>query len=355
MNTPKTNGSGKLSGQTLFLAVSVVVSFSVLGYLLLADHGPAGGIRGQPPRAQVADPPLAADGAAEGAVSALRLADIPFDGSRAYGYLKQLCAIGPRRSGSPGMAAEQKLLAAHFQKFGGQVEFQRFHVPHPVDGSDTPLANLIVRWHTDRKERILFSAHYDTLPYPMRDPIDPRGVFVGANDGGSGIAVLMELARSIDDLPTRYGVDFVFFDAEEFIFSEEGRFFLGSEYFARDYVNNPPPFRYRWGVLLDMVGGNELQLYQEYNSLGWKDTRPLVEEIWATAARLVVKEFIPRGKHQVSDDHLALHNIAGIPTCDIIDFDYRPWHTRGDTVDNCSALSLAKTGWVLQEWLKGVR
>jgi Zn-dependent M28 family amino/carboxypeptidase len=164
----------------------------------------------------------------------------------------------------------------------------------------------------------------------------------------------MELAHEIRSLPTPYGIDFVLFDAEEFIFDDRHRFFLGSEYFARQYAEKPSPHRYRWGVLLDMIGDKDLQLYQERNSVYWRDTRPLVDDIWATARRLGVREFIPRWKYEIRDDHLMLRNVAGIPTCDIIDYDYPPWHTQGDTPDKCSALSLAKVGWVVREWLKTV-
>lgn len=295
------------------------------------------------------------NGNAEAATSRLRLEDIPFNGARAYEYLKQLCAIGPRPSGSRGMEAQQRLLIEHFTQLGAAVELQRFGVRHPVDGSTVPMGNLIARWHPERKERILLCAHYDTLPFPMLDPVNPRGTFVGANDGASGVALLMELGHEIAEINTPYGVDFVLFDGEEFIFSDRDRYFLGSEYFARQLVAEPAAFRYRWGVLLDMVGDADLQLYQDRTSLGWRDVRPLVEEIWATAARLGVREFIPRPKYTIQDDHVPLHNIAGIRICDIIDFDYPPWHTQRDTPEQCSALSLAKVGWVVREWLAAVR
>ena len=158
------------------------------------------------------------------------------------------------------------------------------------------------------------------------------------------------------DLP--FGVDFVLFDGEEFIFSEDDHFFRGSEYFARQYAAQraksagQSKYRYRCGVLLDMVGDANLQIYQEGYSVSWPDSRSLVDEIWATARRLGVGEFITQPKYTIRDDHLALHDIAGIPACDIIDFDYPPWHTQGDTPDKCSASSLAKVGWVLREWLK---
>ncbi len=226
------------------------------------------------------------DGNAVAAGSSLKLEDIPFDGARAYEYLKQLCAIGPRRSGSPGMAAQQKLLAEHFKKLGGQVEFQQFRVRHPQDDSWVPMANIIVRWNPQNANRILLCGHYDTLPFPMHDPENPHGRFVGANDNGSGVAILMELAHDMPKLKSKYGVDFLFLDGEEFIFTEQDRFFLGSEYFARQYAEKRPNYRYRWGVLLDMVGDANLDLHEERNSVWWRDTRPLVGQIWATAARL---------------------------------------------------------------------
>ncbi len=288
---------------------------------------------------------------AEAGVSRLRLEDIPFDGQRAYGYLKKVCDLGPRSSGSKGMEAQQKLLSEHFSSLGGKVRLQRFEARHPRDGSRVPMANLIVEWHPESKDRVLLCAHYDTLPYPMLDPQDPQGVFLGANDGASGVAILMELAHDMPKRETRYGVDFVLFDGEEFIFQPNGTYFLGSKHFAESYVADRPAYRYRWGVLLDMVGDADLQIYQERNSMWWADTRPLVEEIWGTAKRLGVQEFIARRKYEVRDDHVMLHNVGGIPACDLIDFDYPAWHTRADTPEQCSALSLAKVGWVVREWL----
>jgi len=291
--------------------------------------------------------------AAQPGVSTLTLDDIPFDGRRAYEYLKQLCAIGPRPSGSPGMAAQQKLLEEHFKRLGFAVEYQRFRVHHPVDGSEVPMANMIFRWNPQPKERILLCAHYDTLPFPLLDKENPKGRFVGANDNASGVAVLMELARELPRLTSRYGFDIVMFDAEEFVFHQDGRYFIGSEFFARQYAKQQA-YRYRWGILLDMVGDKDLQLYQEGNSLRWKETRPLVEEIWDLARRLGVKEFIPQKKYDINDDHVMLYNLGGIPCIDIIDFDYPPWHTQADTPEQCSPLSLAKVGWVVQRWLQSL-
>jgi glutaminyl-peptide cyclotransferase len=163
----------------------------------------------------------------------------------------------------------------------------------------------------------------------------------------------MELGRSMPGLKGKLGVDLVFFYGEEIIFQEKrDPYFIGAEYFATDYANHPPKYRYRWGVLLDMVGDADLQIYPDRNSVSWEDTQPLVKQIWDTAHRLGVREFVSSKRFDVLDDHLKLHEIARIPCCDIIDFKYPAWHTQADTPERCSALSLAKVGWVLEEWLK---
>ncbi len=162
----------------------------------------------------------------------------------------------------------------------------------------------------------------------------------------------MELGHLMKSLDIRYGVDFAFFDGEEFVYDERDRYFLGSEHFARMYVKEPPAHKYRWGVLLDMVGDADLQIYQEKLSVSWRDTRPLVAQIWGTAQRLGVNEFVAQPKHTVQDDHIPLRQIAKIPTCDVIDFDYPAWHTTADIPENCSGESLAKVGWVVLEWMK---
>jgi glutaminyl-peptide cyclotransferase len=280
----------------------------------------------------------------------------PLDALRAYRYLQQICAIGPRVSGSPGMTQQQQLLEQHFKQLGGEVTYQRFNAKDPLGGPPIPMANMIVRWHPERTDRILLCTHYDTRPLPDRDP-DPvtkkQGVFLGANDGGSGTAIFMELAHLMPDLNSKYGVDFVLFDGEELVYDDNrDPYFLGSEWFAKQYVATPPANKYRWGVLLDMVGDSNLQIFEEAHSVAWRETRPLVNEIWATAGRLGVKEFIPRARYDIRDDHLPLRNIAKIPTCDVIDFDYPPWHTSDDLPQRCSGSSLAKVGWVMYEWMK---
>jgi hypothetical protein len=281
----------------------------------------------------------------------------PLDGLRAFRYLQQICDLGPRPSGSLGMQKQQGLLTEHFKKLGGKVAVQRFLADNPLGGGKMQLANLLVEWHPERKERILLCAHYDTRPLPDQDPnpvAQREGIFIGANDGASGVAVLMELAHLMPQLAGDIGVDYALFDGEELVYVDRrDPYFLGSTWFARQYVATPPQHKYRWGVLLDMVGDSNLQVYQEQQSIAWRDTRPLVRDIWSTAARLGVKEFIPRAKYHILDDHVPLRTIAKIPTCDIIDYDYQAyWHTTMDTPQRCSPTSLAKVGWVVYEWLK---
>ena len=169
---------------------------------------------------------------------------------------------------------------------------------------------------------------------------------------------MMELAHLMKNIDGPVGVDFLLVDGEELVYKEGEPYFLGSTWFAQKYAKEPPDYKYRWGVLLDMVGERDLQIYQEKFSATWHETRPLVKEIWDTAARLGVREFIPRVGYLVEDDHFPLRDTAKIPTCDVIDFVDRAgsppgyWHTTGDNPDACSGSSLAKVGWVIYEWLK---
>lgn len=329
--------------QTLFLGATVVLA--IVGAVAFVVSGVGG--PGNPAGAAAGRAPLVPVN--------------PLQAARAYEYLKQVCALGPRWSGSTGMQQQQALLEKHFTALGGKVSWQRFRVRHPITGAPVTMANLIVTWHPETKDRVLLCAHYDTRPFPDQDP-DPaqrRGVFIGANDGGSGVAALMELAHLVPKLEANVGVDFVLFDGEELVYdNNRDPYFLGSRYFSQQYVRQPPDFRYRSAVLLDMVADKHLQLYYEVNSIRWRDSRPLVKAIWQTAQDLGVREFVPRRGHEVRDDHLMLHNIAKIPACDIIDFDYDVpgtrrsfWHTRADTPDKCSGESIVKVGWVLWEWL----
>jgi glutaminyl-peptide cyclotransferase len=274
------------------------------------------------------------------------------DPDRAFGYLQELCKLGPRYSGSPGMDAQQQLIARHFAKFPCKLSYQSFDHPHPLSGVPVRMNNIVISWQPEATERVLLACHYDTRPLPDMDPNPAQarqGRFLGANDGASGVALFMELAHHLAELNPRYGVDFVLFDGEELIYGNRGEFFAGSIHFATEYKQHPPAHRYLACVLVDMIGDRNLAIYQERNSL--KHAPRLVESVWAAAARAGVKEFIPKPRHEVRDDHLPLNEIAAIPAIDLIDFDYPHWHTSKDVPAQCSGASLAKVGTVLLEWL----
>ena len=282
----------------------------------------------------------------------------PFDGEAAFEFLKQLCEIGPRITGTQGMIEQQELLIARFEECGAEVSKQSFTVKHPVTGRDTEVTNLIARWFPEKEKRILFAAHYDTRPFPDRDPKNPTGKFVGANDGASGCALFWEMARHLGELDGFYGIDLVLFDAEEFVYERpRDPMFVGSTHFAEQYKAGAMEGSYVCGILVDMIADKHLEIYWEKNSRRF--CQVTCDSIWQVARELGIREFRPEARHQINDDHIPLNEIAKIPTIDIIDFDYptknRPkafWHTMQDIPENCSADSLAKVGWVLIEWIK---
>ena len=292
-----------------------------------------------------------------------RAAPVAFDAKRAMGYLEDICKIGPRVSGTEGMAKQQKLLKKHFEDLGAKVEVQPFTAKQksrpkqPVE-----MANLIVSWHPDAKRRVILCSHYDTRPIADQEP-DRRDwfkPFVSANDGGSGVALLMELGHYMKDLKAGAGVDFVFFDGEEYIFNPgEGgdKYFFGSEHFAGVYRKNKgKPVTYAAAVLLDMVGGKDARFPVEKHS--WDNaaggSRGVVADVWRIAQELKCTAFVAEIGPAVLDDHLALM-AAGIPAIDIIDFDYAHWHRLSDTPANCSGESLGQVAKVLSVWLQRVK
>ena len=296
---------------------------------------------------------------------------IAFDGERSYEVLKQIVELGPRISASKAMKEQQELLTKHFEALGAKVFLHKFKYAPPSKGRQYAIANLIVTWNPAARRRILLCTHYDTRPYADQDPRNPRAKLPGANDGASGVALLHELGRHMGALQSgSIGVDFVFFDAEEFVFNNRQNagdqadpLFVGSTQFANDYKNGVAAgnlgYVYECGVLLDMIGDAQLELYWEKHSMSYPVAREVAREIWAIGQELGFKEFHAEIRHEVRDDHLPLNAVANIPTIDLIDFDYPTvqrsneyWHTQQDTPDKCSARSLEIVGTVMLEWLK---
>ena len=280
-----------------------------------------------------------------------------FDGERAYKYLVEQCQIGPRISGTEGNRKLRRRLAEHFESCGAKIQLQQFEVRHPLTREPVQMENVVASWNPQRKRRVLVGAHFDTRPHPDRetDPRKKAAPFLGANDGASGVAVLMELANLMPELRTTAGVDFVCFDGEELVFGEDrGEYFLGSIHFAELYRQGRSEGRYAGAIVIDMIGDKSLQIYPD--QVSQQEAQQLVREVWDIAKRLGATGFKSGRGHDIRDDHLALLDV-GIPAIDLIDFDYGPdnryWHTTEDTSDKCSAASLAQVGGVLAEWLRG--
>jgi glutaminyl-peptide cyclotransferase len=282
-----------------------------------------------------------------------------FDGDYAFQILKAICDLGPRVSASEPMLKQQQMIREHFEGLGATVINQDFLAAHPLDNKrQVQLRNMIVRFHPENKRRLLLGCHYDTRPFPDRDQHNPQGLFLGANDGASGVGFFFELGKHLVDLKGKYGIDLIFFDGEEFVWRTGiDPMFLGSTHFATEYAKNRWNGKYAYGIVVDMIADKELELYFEGNSVQYAPK--LAQSIWGVAKELGVKEFIPEQRHHIRDDHLPLNSIARIPTVDIIDFDYPNvnvgniyWHTEKDLPENCSAESLEKVGRVLLEWLR---
>jgi hypothetical protein len=279
----------------------------------------------------------------------------PFDGARAMKYLESICAIGPRISGSAAMRKQQELIKKHFEELGATVQFQTFSAKQNSVRGSVEMTNIIVSFQPEKKRRVILCSHYDTRPIADQenDPRDWKKPFVSANDGGSGVALLMELGHHMKDLKTNVGVDFVLFDGEEYIFQTKGLnkddYFIGSKYFAQTWRQTKNRCDYSAAILLDMIAGQKMQLYYEANS--YNRFPELCREIWGIAREQNAKAFRPQVKHEVQDDHLMLQ-FVGIPAIDLIDFDYAHWHRLSDTPANCSGKNMTQVANVLSVWLQ---
>ena len=258
-----------------------------------------------------------------------------FDGQRAYQDVLTQVSFGPRVPGSEGHAKTQEWMREELESAGWQVEIQASEaLGHPIE-------NLVARRSAAPPE-IILGAHYDTRMFADSDP-DPAqhtNFVPGANDGASGVAVLLELARTLPD--ETVPVWLVFFDAED-----NGRiagwdWILGSREFVKNTAVRP-----RAAVIVDMIGDADLNIYKELNS-----NPDLMDEIWQVAKGLGYEsKFIDEYRHSMTDDHIPFVQ-ADIPAVDIIDFDYPYWHTIQDTPDKVSAESLQAVGETLYTWIK---
>ena len=273
-----------------------------------------------------------------------------FDGDRALESVAQQCALGPRVPGQVGHERGRRWIAERIRELGMQVQEQPFRARLALSGVEVDAVNL---WGVPNADgpttpAILLSAHWDTRPWADRDPSRSNPPLDGANDGASGVAMVLELARSLRESDLRDRVAIAFWDAEDGgVNGDDATWALG----ARHAAANPLPWidRIVLGINLDMVGGEDLMLVPEIYS---QSAAPgVVAEIWALGRRIAPDRFANGPARRVLDDHVPWIE-AGLPFVDMIGLPYRYWHTAGDRLENCSAEVMESVGNVMLMYIQ---
>jgi glutaminyl-peptide cyclotransferase len=264
-----------------------------------------------------------------------------FNGQSAFPYIQQQVAFGPRVPGTPAHEQMADWLDSLLRQRAETLLVQRWN--HVTAAHDSlRLRNFIARYKPAATQRLLFLAHWDSRPV-SDSPLskDSSHAVMGANDGGSGVALLLGVADVLKRTPPAIGVDLLFVDGEDYgdFTKDPADVLIGSRYYGAHQLPGPPPL---YAVLFDLVADKDLQIYQEGNSL--IGAPEVVELVWDTAKDLGYGGyFISSPKHTLIDDHLELQK-AGIRAIDVVDFDYPAWHTPFDTIDKVSAASLQIVG-----------
>ena len=273
-------------------------------------------------------------------------AEQEFDGAAAYEYVRTQVAFGPRVPNTEGHRQAGDWILSRLRLTADVIEEHPFtHVTR--EGDTLELRNFLGRFNPDAQQRILYVAHWDTRPIAdyAPDAAARERPILGANDGASGVAVLLGVAAALARTPPEVGVDLLFVDGEDYgDWALREDVLIGSTYYAENLSSEVE--RPLFAVVWDMVGDADLRIPQEGNS---HDFAPeVVRRVWSTAERLgYEKHFIGRVGRQITDDHIPLQE-AGIRAIDVIDLDYGPnnryWHTQEDTIDKVSAESLQIVG-----------
>lgn len=263
---------------------------------------------------------------------------LKFDSSRAYEHLRRQVGFGPRPAGSAALAQTRQYLLSELKAAGIEAREQAFTADTPI--GRIPMVNVIATIPGRRSDRIILGSHFDTK-------LERRFRFVGASDGASSTAALLELGRVLKSTTHEHTIELLFLDGEEATVAWEGN---DHTYGSRHYVQAARAAGTLGGikafVLLDMIGDRDLNIRRESNSTRW-----LNDIVWAAAAKLGYQRYFLNEDFAIGgDDHFEFL-AAGVPAIDIIDFDYAAWHTADDTLDRVSARSLQIVGdTVLAAW-----
>lgn len=280
-----------------------------------------------------------------------------FSADSAFRYVAEQVAFGPRVPNTKAHAACADYLVKELERSNGKVFVQKAGVK-AFDGKTLNIQNIIAAFYPEKTKRIMLCAHWDTRPFADQDTRDQDKPIDGANDGGSGVAVLLEVARQLSIQEPEVGIDIIFFDAEDYGQPEDSEYpemkdsyCLGSQYWAK----NPPVPNYRpfFGILLDMVGGYHATYAQDEVSRVFAPA--FVNKIWDAGVKAGYSSyFIFKQTPPIIDDHYYINTLASIPTVDIIHHDesspsgfWTHWHTHEDKLENIDPQSLKAVGQTL--------
>jgi hypothetical protein len=278
-----------------------------------------------------------------------------FDGAAGLHYIEQQLAFGPRIPGTPGHERMGDWLDSTLRARADTLVVQDWkHVS--LKGDTLRMRNFIARFNPAAQQRVLYLAHWDTRPASGPDSaLDHAARVPGANDGGSGTALLIGVADRLKATPPAVGVDLLFVDGEDYgVFQDSVDVLIGSTYYSKNQVSGPRP---AFAVLFDMVADRDLKIFMESNSsIG---APQVVDRVWTAAEGLgYTAYFDRRARHTLMDDHIPLQR-AGISAIDVVDFDYGPghvyWHSPLDTIDKVSGESLKIVGDVAVAVIRGMR
>lgn len=277
-----------------------------------------------------------------------------FNSDSAYFFVEQQVNFGPRVISSKAWDNCSKYLTNKLESYNAKVIVQQAPIT-TYDQKKHTLRNIIGSYSPEKNNRIALFAHWDSRHVADYDTINTSQPILGANDGGSGVGVLLEIARNLDLKNPKIGVDIIFFDAEDYGQPENSKFpimndswCLGSQHWSK----NPHKQNYfaKYGILLDMVGGKDAEFWQE--SISSYYAANIIKKVWDVAHNIGYSNFfIYKNSPQIMDDHYYVNTIAGIPTIDIIEYDpfsktnfNKHWHTHADNMNNVDRKTLKAVG-----------
>ncbi len=278
---------------------------------------------------------------------------VQFDGDSAFNWLEKQCEFGPRNPGSTGYYDCKEYLLQNLEEFSDTVFTQNFIYTELRENNTYDLSNIIAAFNVNSEKHILIGAHWDTRPWADQDltPSNRYTPILGANDGASGVAVLIELAKMFKSNPPPINITLALFDGEDMgIDGIPNSYAKGSQYFAKNLPIQKPDF----GIIIDLIGDRILEIPIERHS--YRIAPKLVNELWSLAEKLKLPAFQNRLGFDIYDDHIPLWEFAGIPAIDLIDINYpnqriNYWHTLNDVPQNCSPESLEQVGRLLSTYI----